>query len=166
MGDMLIVLDINDNISMVNREVLNLLEYDNEELVGKSIIEIFNMEDNEARVLFTEPFCRDGATGDNIFIHEHELLCRKKNGDDIPVSISGALMSCGYKDEKKIVVTAHNISERKKAEAALKKERDYSMNIINGTPAIICGIGLDGTTNFINTAGEQLLNYSFTEIVG
>ena len=57
-------------------------------------------------------------------------------------------------------------AERVRAEVALRAERDHSQQIIHGTPAVICGIAPDGTTLFINPAGEQTTGYRAEELVG
>jgi PAS domain S-box-containing protein len=59
-----------------------------------------------------------------------------------------------------------NLMESKKAEAALRAERDYSEAIIEGSPAIICGIDAQGKTTYINPAGERITGYRAEEIVG
>ena len=61
--------------------------------------------------------------------------------------------------EREIEVRAH-------AEQALRAERDYSARIINGTPAVICGIAPDGATTSINPAGERITGYRSEDIVG
>ena len=48
----------------------------------------------------------------------------------------------------------------------LQKERDFSTGIIEGTPAIICGIAPDGTTMFVNPAGEGVTGYATSDIIG
>jgi PAS domain S-box-containing protein len=59
-----------------------------------------------------------------------------------------------------------NLMESRKAEAALRAERDYSEAIIEGNPAIICGIDPCGRTTYINPAGERITGYRAEEIVG
>ncbi len=49
---------------------------------------------------------------------------------------------------------------------ALRAERDQSKRLIDSTPAIVCGIQPDGTTAFINPAGERITGYRADEIVG
>ncbi len=49
---------------------------------------------------------------------------------------------------------------------ALRAERDYSARIINGSPAIVCGITPEGTITFVNPAGERFTGYTAAEIVG
>ena len=56
--------------------------------------------------------------------------------------------------------------EQRRQMAQLKAERDFSKRIIEGTPAIVCGIAPDGTTTFINPAGERLTGWSSDELVG
>ncbi len=59
-----------------------------------------------------------------------------------------------------------DVTDRKQAEEALRAERDYTANIINSTPTIICGIAPDGTTTFVNPAGVRITGYRPEELVG
>ncbi|RKX27352.1 MAG: hypothetical protein DRP45_01305, partial [Candidatus Zixiibacteriota bacterium] len=56
--------------------------------------------------------------------------------------------------------------QRAYSEEQLRFERDYSTNIIKGTPTLICDIAPDGTTNSINPAGEMITGYRSEDIVG
>lgn len=64
------------------------------------------------------------------------------------------------------VAVFDDITERKKMEAALRDERDFSAGIINKAPSIICGVKPDGTTTFINPAGEQITGSRAGQIIG
>lgn len=87
-----------------------------------------------------------------------------KDGRRIPVDISTTVID--YHDKPAVLAVVHDISVHKEMEEALRNERDYSASIINGTPAVICGIAPDGTTTFINPAGERITGYSSEELVG
>jgi PAS domain S-box-containing protein len=65
-----------------------------------------------------------------------------------------------------MVSLAVQTAERARAEVALRAERDHSQQIIHGTPAVICGIAPDGTTLFINPAGEKTTGYQADELKG
>jgi PAS domain S-box-containing protein len=65
-----------------------------------------------------------------------------------------------------MVSLAVQTSERARVEVALRAERDHCQQIIHGTPAVICGIAPDGTTLFINPAGEETTGYRAEELVG
>ncbi|MCZ4695055.1 cache domain-containing protein [Ancylomarina euxinus] len=58
------------------------------------------------------------------------------------------------------------IDSIRKSRKELKVERDYSMELINATPDIICGLNNEGITTFINPAGERVTGYSKEEIIG
>ncbi|MFY0686534.1 MAG: PAS domain S-box protein [Cyclobacteriaceae bacterium] len=49
---------------------------------------------------------------------------------------------------------------------ALKEERDYSANVIKGSPSLIVGIGTDGNCTFINDFAQDVTGYSADELVG
>lgn len=55
---------------------------------------------------------------------------------------------------------------RRRSERALMQERDHSANIIERTPAVICGVGPDGETRFINPFAEMVTGYKEEEIIG
>jgi PAS domain S-box-containing protein len=109
MADMLIVVNSKGIIEKVNRATLDLLGYEEKQLIGK-----------KADVIF------DGAKTDHIFLDEiirtksvrnldTELVC--KGTQRISVSLSGSLIS----DSVGIVCVAQDNTERKRAEKMLQK---------------------------------------------
>ncbi|MGO9014917.1 MAG: PAS domain S-box protein [Dissulfurispiraceae bacterium] len=57
-------------------------------------------------------------------------------------------------------------AERTQMKILHREEKDFYTSIINGTPAIICGIDPDGTTTFINSAGLTITGYNAEELIG
>ena len=47
-----------------------------------------------------------------------------------------------------------------------RREHAYWTRIVDGIPTIVCGIAPDGSTTFINAAGEQITGYTCDEIEG
>ena len=50
--------------------------------------------------------------------------------------------------------------------ARLHRERDYSQRLIDGSPALICGLAADGTIRFVNAAVEKATGYRADELIG
>lgn len=70
--------------------------------------------------------------------------------------------------EIKVLSTTVNtmVDSIRKSRNELKVERDYSIELINATPDIICGLNQEGIATFINPAGEKVTGYSKEEIIG
>ncbi len=70
-------------------------------------------------------------------------------------------------DERILSTLAQQLAgtiERLRVVKALKNEHQFLSGVISGNPAIICGIGIDGLTRFINPVGEKITGYSEYEM--
>jgi len=131
-----------------------------EEIIGKTDMDFFPpdlakryMDDDKEimrlkiRKFVDEPFVNKG--GEKKFIATFKTPVFNENGE--------VFGTTGI---------ARDITDRKRMEQALIFERDYSANIICQTPAIICSLKTDGSINFINPAGEEIIGYKSAELVG
>lgn len=57
-------------------------------------------------------------------------------------------------------------SQLEEVNQELRNERDKTANIINSTPAMICGIDAKGSIQFMNPEGERITGYQIFEIKG
>jgi hypothetical protein len=93
-----------------------------------------------------------------------ESVRRRKDGSEIDVSILGAPIIIDG-NEVGIFGIYRDISERKRAEAALRKsEEKYSAVVEASKDGII--VIQDGILKFVNTASLELLGYDSSELVG
>ncbi|MBW2019949.1 MAG: PAS domain S-box protein [Deltaproteobacteria bacterium] len=58
------------------------------------------------------------------------------------------------------------ITERKRTEEALRKERDFNKTLIEASPTFFVAIGADGKTLMMNKAMLQALGYDSDEVIG
>lgn len=72
------------------------------------------------------------------------------------------------KNQKAIEIHAatRDVNERKKAEAALRKERDRAQNYLDMVETIILALDLEGKITLINRKGCRLLGYQENELLG
>jgi PAS domain S-box-containing protein len=62
--------------------------------------------------------------------------------------------------------TAHDITDRRRAEPALQDTKGFSENLIQTANVIILGLDTDGNVNLFNNAGEEITGYTFAELKG
>lgn len=114
-----------EKIINVNDQLLNMLGYTKEELIGNSTLIIIAPEDRET----VERKMLSGFEG----TFEHLLL--HKNGQKIPVEIQARIISS---DKGKIRISAfHDISQRLKIETALRISEQKFRNIFDNSTDLI-----------------------------
>jgi two-component system cell cycle sensor histidine kinase/response regulator CckA len=70
-------------------------------------------------------------------------------------------------DERILTTLAHQLAstiERLRVVKELKNEHQFLSGVLRGSPAIICGILVDGRTRFINPIGEKITGYGEAEL--
>ncbi len=123
MLDTLIVIDPYGKIITVNQSALDLLGYERDELVGKSIQKIIP-EETTTNDSVIDTLVPTGAVA-NV-----EKTYLTKDGKRIPVLFSGAVMKRNGGDIQGIVCVARDIIERKKNEMILQKaHRDLERRV-------------------------------------
>ena len=129
MNDALIVTDPYEKIETVNQATLDLLKYEEHELIGKPFDMLVSKEDpalNE--ILLTERLAGRSVT--NL-----EMTYLNKNKDRIPILFSSSVIRAEDEKVAGIVCVARDITQRKLAEEELKeaKEAAETANIAKST---------------------------------
>ncbi|MBU0968804.1 MAG: LuxR C-terminal-related transcriptional regulator [Proteobacteria bacterium] len=111
MNDTLVVLDRDTRISSVNKATCELLGYEADELIGRDMHKILPMEET----FFGEAGFRRVLAGEKIVNLEIDYLA--KDDTSVPMLFSAAVL----KDKEGVVGIARDITERRKAEEALRQ---------------------------------------------
>lgn len=97
-------------------------------------------------------------------VHEVEVKSRNKSGDlrlmrfsAEPIQIAG---------ERCMLAVCEDITERKKAEAALRQERDRAQQYLDIADVILLGLDLNGRITLINRKGCATLGWEEHELLG
>ncbi|MBN1188190.1 MAG: PAS domain S-box protein, partial [Dehalococcoidales bacterium] len=94
-----------------------------------------------------------------------ERRYRKKNGDLFWVSISYRPFT--ENNQIKFKITSWlDITERKKAEEALKENETFTANMLEHAPNPIMVVNPDSSIRYVNTALENITGYSRKEVLG
>jgi PAS domain S-box-containing protein len=158
MADSLILLDRQGNIASVNKAVLDLSGYGEDELKEKSV-EIFFAEKDFKSTLLDRAIKKEA-------IINYELNFKTKTGDNIPVLFSSSSMMDEAGGMVGIVCIIKDITERKQAEENVKNAKDELQMILDSAPAIIFYKNTEGKIIRANKALADLLRLPVRDIIG
>ncbi len=114
MNDILIVCSPAGKILTVNRACCELLEYEETELIDQLLLKI------------VKPISLKGnSSTKEQSLNGSERIFRTKSGKEIPVLLSSAAMMSVGQAKQDIVYLALDISDRKRAENAIARQREY-----------------------------------------
>jgi len=158
----MLMVDENGTILMVNRQIEQLFGYDRTELTGQSV-----------EVLVPQRV-RSAHAGDRAeYIAHSELRAMgkgrdlygiRKDGQEFPLEIS--LNPIQTSNGKRVLASVVDISERKLAEQALQKERDFIDAVLETAGALVVVLDREGRILRFNRACEVTTGYSSEEVMG
>jgi len=155
--DFLILIDKKGKIIVVNRAIEEALGYKKEELINKPIETVIPQPDT-AKILFSDLEKKETVT--NL-----EAIYKSKDGNEIPVSFSRSVLRDDVGDIAGFVITALDITERKKAREELKDSEERLRILFEYAPDAyylndLKGVFVDG-----NKATEELVGYGRDELI-
>ncbi|MCA9472700.1 MAG: PAS domain S-box protein [Nitrospirales bacterium] len=119
MADTLLVINADLVIGAVNRSLLTLLGYTEEELLQESPSKIFGEELAQGSIMETL-YCQGS-------VRDVETSYLAKHGEQIPMSLSGSLMMDEHGGIQGLVCVAHDIRERKRIEEERRQMHEKMM---------------------------------------
>ena len=154
-----IIVAENDKITKVNRKAEEIYGYSKEELLGQSprILTPDKYRGKHREVL--NEIMKSGKAKKTIF--EEEGM--KKDGSLIPIEISFSLI---LEKENMIIAVVRDITERKKAEEALKKSEEKYHSLIENANDAIISTNKDGIIISFNKKAEKMFGYVGDELMG
>jgi len=163
-GDAVIATDRSGNITFMNSIAQKLTGWSIDDAMGKSLEEIFNIINEKTRKKVENPVTRVLHEGIIVGLANHTVLITK-DGNEVPIDDSGAPIRNEKGDIIGVVLVFHDITERREADKALRKERDKAQMYLDIAGVILVAINEKGEVTLINRKGCQVLGYSDEEII-
>ena len=138
----------------VNDTACKLLGYSRKELLKMSIVNLLFEEDVS---LGLKQFASLKETGKSLF----EVALKRKDG--VPVYV---ILNATRLPEGKMMAFCENITERVKAEDALRCSEEKFRLLFENAPDIICTADLNGKLVDANTQAKKVLGYGKEELIG
>ena len=145
-------------ITFANEGVRTVFGYSPEELIGKSTRLLYRSDaDYEAIGRLFYPVLERQKT------YSHDFPCQKKDGTPILCRMSSAVIGKSLK-EKQIVVVYEDITEKKKAQEELLKEKEKFSTLVENVPFGIAMIDRQGNYLYINRKWLELFGYELSDV--
>jgi PAS domain S-box-containing protein len=142
----------------VNESFLSLMGYQRDEVVGRTAAElgVWVHQEDRARVI--------QALREQRLINSAEIPFRAKSGQIVETLASFEIIEFG--DELCILSMTQDITERQRAEAALRRSLTTNRGLLNAIPDTMLRIKRDGTLVHFKAAKGVALEGSLTPLVG
>lgn len=165
---LLLVLDAEQKVSLINKKGCEILGYRKDEIIGKNWFDNYIPERNREiiRSRFLELMSFSQEDIKRFFNEGDESLVLAKNGEERLIEWHNIELH----DEKGNIIgelfSGEDITERKKAERALRESEEKYHSIFETAASLIFILNADGIIFDCNQRIKDLLGYTKDEIIG
>jgi len=166
--DSIVISDLDAKIIDVNEATLKMYGTDEKsDLIGKNSFDLIAPENREKALAGMKEVLEKG------YIKDREYHIITKDGSRIPVEMSTAIMKDADGKPTGFVAVSRDISERKRAEDALRRSEEQARHllefqgkVIDTAVAWIDLLDAEGNVTLWNRAAELISGYSREEVTG
>jgi len=144
-------------ILYANDEACRSLGYSRDELLTMTVHDIDPRFPKEIWPQHWQDMKRQGSA-------RFESIHRAKDGRTFPVEIK--VNHIEFEGKEYHCAFVRDISERKRTEEALRKERDFIRTLVQTSPAFFVAIDADGKVVMMNESMRRTLGYTEAEVIG
>ncbi|MCG6979778.1 MAG: PAS domain S-box protein [Deltaproteobacteria bacterium] len=155
-SDAIVLSDTEGNVLDTNKKALELFGYARDELLYKHVTELHPEEDLQKTLTAFKEVVQSG-TG---FLNDTKIL--RNDGQAVPVDITGSVIQ--YGDHKVVQGFFRDITERKLAEAAIRKAEEQYRLLVKNLPSIVYRGYKDWSVDFFDKNKiESALGYNLED---
>ncbi len=164
-GDAVIVTDEKGIVKFMNSIAQSLTGWQEKEAVGEPLSRIFNIINEKTRQQVEDPASKVFQEGGIVGFANHTLLIAR-DGTEIPIDDSGAPIKNAKGDITGVVIVFQDITQRRKAEQALRESEEKYRTITNFAQDAIVMLDDQGNISYWNPAAEKIFGYTPEEALG
>ncbi len=157
-SDAIILMDMQGNLLEINRKNESLMGYTKDEVFNEHFSRFIPKKEHERTIAAFKELVQKGSG----ILSDVPLL--KKDGTTVPVDITGSIIQ--YAGKKVAQVNFRDITERKKADEALRESEEKFRSITAVAMDAIVSMDEHGRIYYFNPAGERIFGYTAEETIG
>ena len=161
-GDAVIATDTAGRITFMNPVAEKMTGWNLKEAAKKPVTEVFNIINEQTRQKVVNPAEKVLQYGMIVSLANHTVLVRK-DGTEVSIDDSGAPIQGADGKITGVVLVFRDITERKKAEEALDRERGQLRAVIESLDEAVGVWNTDGSLVLINDATAKLYGFEIKE---
>ena len=142
-GDAVIVTDALGRVTFVNAEAEHLTAWKGPEAEGRPLPEVFRIINEQTRQIVENPVEKALRHGNAVGLANHTVLLAK-DGWEIPIDDSAAPIRVPGGPLFGVVLVFRDVTEQRKAEAALRASEEQFRNLANAIPQLCWMANADG----------------------
>ena len=154
------VIDIDAKIIDVNSAFEKITGYTRDELIGEVPLKLHTEREREA-VLAGIRECMERG-----FVRDFETVFLRRDKEEIPILLNGTLAKDAEGKPKWMIATFRDITERKRAEEALRETEARLRVLVERTSDWVWEVNLDGVYTYASPKVKDLLGYEPEEVIG
>jgi len=139
----------------INRTGMDMVGYESDEIVGRTVKELGLWNDLNDRATLLERLQKEGV------VRDMETSLRRKSGEVFSAIISSDTVDIG--DQRFLLSTCTDITERKRAEEALRRSEERWRSLVTAIPDYVSLLDKNGNLLFLNHYAE---GFTEKEVIG
>ncbi|MFH1312685.1 MAG: PAS domain S-box protein [Candidatus Eisenbacteria bacterium] len=159
--DAVIVTDLQANLTQVSNRTVELFGYDTaDDLVGRNWFELMVATEHQRALTNLKMALKQG------FVRSTEYEVLRQDRTRFSAEVDAALIRDAVGSPKSLIITLRDITERKRAEKALRKSEQRFSDIAENASEWIWEVDAGGTYTYSNPVVEKIMGYTPQEILG
>ncbi len=156
-SELVCITDLEDRFTFVNQAFLKAYGYTETEILGKTHGILYSSKNPPS--LLTEILKQTRAGG-----WRGEVMDARKDGSEFPVSLTTSQIKDLTGQVIGLLAVARDITERKRADEALRESERRLRLIAENTSDVIFAFDMERRPVYVNPAVKELTGYTFSEI--
>jgi PAS domain S-box-containing protein len=164
-GEAVIATDTNGAIKFMNAAAELLTGWKLSEATGENLLQIFRTKEEKSRPNPSNPVEQILKNKIAAVLKNHAILI-SRDGKETPVDENASPIKDERGNTVGVVLVFQDVSERKRAQEALKASQDYAQSIIESSLDMVIAVDLERKIIEFNKAAEETFGYKKEEVLG